>query len=126
MSRIKLTTLRTQGFLTTQRTILATAGELMKELLAEDLAEVFDEATGPTEDRLVAVFDALITLMPQDRDTGTCRHCGRDIVLPEFSDSWFHANVPGGGFTRGCKTVARAFGVSVNDAEALHRKYASP
>ena len=126
MSRMSLTTLRTQGFMTMQCTVLASAGGFMKEMLVEDLAEVFDEASGSTQDRLVAVCNTLIALMPQDRDTGTCRHCGRDIVLPEYSDSWFHANVPGDGFTRGCKAVARAFGVSVNDAEALHRKYASP
>lgn len=107
-------------------TIIAAAGEFLKQWAVVELAEVFDEATGSTEDRLVAVFDALIAQAPQPKETGTCRHCGREIFLPEDSDTWFHADVPGGGFTRGCKVVARAFGVSIEKSQALHGKYATP
>lgn len=110
------------------RTIVAAVGSMLGTLAVGELSVVFDGASGSTENRMEAVLNYLAALPQPAKELATCRHCGRAIYRLVENDEvvWFHADVPGGGHTRGCKIVAQAFGVSHEDAQALHRKYATP
>jgi hypothetical protein len=110
------------------RTIVAAVGSMLGTLAVGELSVVFDGASGSTENRMEAVLNYLAALPQPAKELATCRHCGRAIYRLAEDDHgvWFHSDVPGRGFTRGCKTVARSFGMSHEDADALHRKYATP